>query len=109
MAELQASQHREVVYIEFRDGSRQLRLGAEREAAVPLPRRYRRLRAYPTYTGLPSGDDLSYIQSLIEAGSPLRELKVVAPDGTLWIHHLDDMGKPLRMPGGKLRITNSTV
>lgn len=105
MAELQASRGREVVYIEFLDGSRELRLGAARSADVPIRGDIGDLVHTQPSHGMPSGADLDYLSDIIKAGSPLREVKVVAPDGTLYVHHLDSLGRPLRGPRGRLQIT----
>jgi hypothetical protein len=105
MAELNQRRGREVLYVELGDGTRELRLGTQTSVDPPLRGDILDLmHTQPTH-GLPSRDDLTVLRTIIKMGSPLRALKVVAPDGTLYIHHLDDRGRPLRGPRGRLRIT----
>jgi hypothetical protein len=105
MAELSQRQGREILYVELKDGTRELRLGAQTNVDPPLRGDILDLmHTQPTH-GLPSRDDSRVLRIIIKMGSPLRELKVIALDGTLYIHHLDDLGRPLRGLRGRLRIT----
>jgi hypothetical protein len=105
MARLQNRLDREVLHAEFQDGSRGFRVGTKRSVDVPLRADLvDMIHTQPSH-GLSSPDDLNVLRLLIRIGSPLWALKVVAPDGRLYIHDLDDLGRPLRGPGGRLRIT----
>jgi hypothetical protein len=104
MAKLQQRRGREVLYAEFRDGTRELRVGTKRSVDPPLRGDIvDMIHTQPSH-GLPSQDDLNVIKIIVGMGTPLRELKVVAPDGTLFIHYLDNRGRPLRGPRGRLQI-----
>jgi hypothetical protein len=105
MARLQRRRGREVLYAEFKDGTRELRVGTKRSVDPPLRGDIVDMIHTQPFHGLPSPDDLKVIKLIVRLGSPLRELKVVAPDGTLYIHHVDNLGKPLRGPRGRLQIT----
>jgi hypothetical protein len=79
MAELQERLDREVLYAEFKDGYRELRVGTKRSVDAPLRSDLvDMIHTQPSH-GLPSPDDLNVIKLVVGLGSPLRGLKVVAP------------------------------